>query len=99
MYVIFTSSFLVLFVHRTTYKKTNSYLLIEKSILQFDHLTPMEEVSWICIPKHNFIQIRSHAPYHHKSWGSHYFSIGIASITNFKTFCYFVIIAVVDVTG
>ena len=52
MYVIFTSSFLVVFVHRTstTYKETISYLLIEKSIFKFDHLTPMEEVSWICIP-------------------------------------------------
>ena len=49
MYVIFTSRFYVLNVHRTTYKRLNSYLLIEKSILQFEPLTPREKVSSLCI--------------------------------------------------
>jgi hypothetical protein len=62
MYVILTSSFFVLIVHRTTYKKTNSYLLIEKSILQFDHLTLMYGGSILALYStyHNFIQIYSH---------------------------------------
>jgi hypothetical protein len=49
MYVILTLHFYVLNVHRTTYKRLNSYLLIEKSTLQFDRLTSWEKVSSLCI--------------------------------------------------
>ncbi len=49
MYAIYTSRFYVLNVHRTTFKRLNSYLILEKSILQLDHLIPREKVSSLCI--------------------------------------------------
>jgi hypothetical protein len=44
------SSFYVRNVHRTTYKRRNSYLLIENNILQIDPVTPNAKVSSLCIP-------------------------------------------------
>ena len=50
MYLILISNFFVQFVHRTTYKRFKSNLLIAKNILLFDARTPHSQVSSICMP-------------------------------------------------
>ena len=50
MYLILISSFFVQFVHRTTYKRFKSNLVIAKNIPLFDARTPHSKVSSICMP-------------------------------------------------
>ncbi len=102
MYVVLTSSFYVLNVHRTTYKRLNSYLLIEKSILQFDPLTPREKVSSLCISPIISYKITVALTIIINHPITILVSAGIVTITNFKI-CSILsnisLIAGVDVTG
>ncbi len=87
MYVILISSYYVLNVHRTTYKRLNSYLIIEKNTLLFDAGT--KSIFALYTPT-NIIPKYSHGLSHHKSWPFHHLSIGIGTLTNFKMLWSFV---------
>jgi hypothetical protein len=84
MYVILISSFLVLNVHRTTYKRINTYLVIKV----YFYLTslPLGTKYLTFVTNHKFIQINDHVPAHHKFQASLRCSIGIVTNKNYKTF-------------
>jgi hypothetical protein len=82
-----------LIVHRTTYKRRNSYLLIEKNILQIDTLPYNLRVSSLCIPpllsyKYTVKVIFIINPC---LLNISVLSIGAGTLTNYKTFRPFVI--------